>query len=96
MTGLTDSITHFVSGAAPVPEAAARVVRSGFIDTVAAMIAGKSKPVVGTVRQFVAARRSASASIYVYSKLTGKRAGWSPPRRRLAPFALPRHSPSLQ
>jgi len=58
MTGLTDSIAHFVSAGTSVPEEAARIVRTGFIDTISTMIAGRSEPVVGIVRQFVAARRS--------------------------------------
>ncbi len=58
MSGLTDSIAHFVSGSINVPEEAARIVRTGFTDTVATMIAGRNEPVVGIVRQFVAARRS--------------------------------------
>ena len=58
MTSLTDSIAHFVSVGTEVPAEAARIVRTGFIDTVATMIAGRDEPVVGIVRQFVAARRS--------------------------------------
>ncbi len=58
MTGLTDSIAHFVSAGTAVPEEAARIVRTGFIDTISTMIAGRSEPVVGIVREFVAARRS--------------------------------------
>jgi aconitate decarboxylase len=60
MTGLTDSIAQFVSAGAVVPEEAARIVRTGFIDTVATMIAGRNEPVVDIMRQFVAARRSAA------------------------------------
>ena len=58
MTSLTDSIAHFVSVGTEVPAEAARIVRTGFIDTVATMIAGRDEPVVGIVRRFVAARRS--------------------------------------
>ena len=60
MTGLTDSIAHFVSGGTAVPEEAARIVRTGFIDTISTMIAGRDEAVVGIVREFVAARRSAA------------------------------------
>jgi len=60
MTGLTDSIAQFVSSGSAVPEEAARIVRTGFIDTVSTMIAGRNEAVVGIVRQFVAARRSAA------------------------------------
>jgi 2-methylcitrate dehydratase PrpD len=58
MSGLTDSIAHFVSGGTAVPEEAARIVRTGFIDTIATMIAGRNETVVRIVRDFVAARRS--------------------------------------
>ena len=58
MTSLTDSIAHFVSVGTEVPAEAARIVQTGFIDTVATMIAGRDEPVVGIVRRFVAARRS--------------------------------------
>ena len=65
MTGLTDSIAHFVSNGAAVPEDAARIVRTGFIDTIATMIAGRNEPVVGIVRQFVASRRCAAGEARV-------------------------------
>ncbi len=58
MSGLTDSIAHFVSGGTAVPEEAARIVRAGFVDTIATMIAGRNETVVRIVRDFVAARRS--------------------------------------
>jgi 2-methylcitrate dehydratase PrpD len=59
MSGLTDSIAQFVSSGTAVPEDAARIVRTGFIDSIATMIAGRNEAVVGIVRKFVAARRSA-------------------------------------
>jgi 2-methylcitrate dehydratase PrpD len=65
MTGLTNSIAHFVSSGAAVPEDAALIVRTGIIDTIATMIAGKNEPVVGIVRRFVAARRSAAGEARV-------------------------------
>ena len=65
MIGLTDSIAHFVSGGAVVPEEVAALVRTGFIDAIATMIAGRNEPVVGIVRQFVAARRSAAGEARV-------------------------------
>ena len=58
MSGLTDSIAQFVSSRPEVPEEAARIVRTGFIDTLSTMIAGRDEPVVGIVRKFVAARGS--------------------------------------
>lgn len=58
MSGLTDSIANFVSKGMTVPEDAARIVRTGFIDTVATMLAGRDEEVVGIVRKFVAARGS--------------------------------------
>jgi len=65
MSGLTDSIAHFVSGGTAVPEAAARIVRTGFIDTISTMIAGRNEDVVGIVRKFVAARQSAASEAQV-------------------------------
>jgi aconitate decarboxylase len=58
MSGLTESIAQFVSGGTAVPEEAARIVRTGFIDTIATMIAGRNETVVRIVRDFVSARRS--------------------------------------
>jgi 2-methylcitrate dehydratase PrpD len=60
MSGLTESIAQFVSAGTSVPEEAARIVRTGFIDTIATMIAGRNEAVVGIVRRFVAARHSAA------------------------------------
>ena len=60
MSGLTDSIAQFVSSRPEVPEEAARIVRTGFIDSLATMIAGRNEPVVGIVRKFVAARGSSA------------------------------------
>ena len=57
--GLTESIAQFVSGGTAGKEAA-RIVRTGFIDTTATMLAGRNEAVVGIVRQFVTARRSAA------------------------------------
>jgi 2-methylcitrate dehydratase PrpD len=60
MSGLTESIAQFVSEGTAVPEEAARIVRTGFIDTIATMIAGRNEAVAGIVRRFVAVRRSAA------------------------------------
>lgn len=62
MTGLTESLSRFAAnpGLRDIPEPAAGIVRTGFIDTVATMIAGRDEPVVRIVRQFVAARKSAA------------------------------------
>lgn len=60
MTGLTESLAHFTAnpGFETLPAAAARIVKTGFIDNVATMIAGRDEPVVRIVRGFVAARKS--------------------------------------
>jgi 2-methylcitrate dehydratase PrpD len=62
MTSLTDSLSRFVANPAfaELPERAIKIVQSGFIDTVATMIAGQREPVVGIVRQFVEERRSSA------------------------------------
>ena len=67
MTGLTESLACFVAnpGFDLVPADAARIVRTGFIDTVATMIAGRDEPVVRIVREFVAARQSAVREAHV-------------------------------
>ena len=60
MTGLTESLARFIAdpGFQTIPAAAARIVRTGFIDTIATMLAGRDEPVVRIVRGFVAARQS--------------------------------------
>jgi len=60
MTGLTAQISGFVAspGLTDIPDGAFEIVRSGFIDTIATMIAGRDEPVVRIVREFVASRRS--------------------------------------
>ncbi|MBI3371746.1 MAG: MmgE/PrpD family protein [Betaproteobacteria bacterium] len=67
MSGLTESLSRFAAnpGLRDVPEQAARIVRTGFIDTVATMIAGRNEPVVRIVRQFVAARKSAAREAHI-------------------------------
>lgn len=65
MNGLTSSIARFVSSGTAVPEAAARIVRTGFIDTIATLLAGRDEPVVRIVREFVAARRSTAQEAQV-------------------------------
>ena len=74
MIGLTEMLARFASRPpfSAAPDAAARVIRNGFIDTVATMIAGRSEPVVQIVRQHVGARRSAAREASVL--LTAERA----------------------
>jgi aconitate decarboxylase len=62
MSELTASLARFVAspGFESVPAAAARIVKTGFIDTIATMIAGRDEPVVRIVRGFVDARKSAA------------------------------------
>lgn len=60
MTGLTESLAHFTAnpGFETLPAEAARIVKTGFIDNIATMIAGRDEPAVRIVREFVAARKS--------------------------------------
>ncbi len=60
MIGLTEKLARFASGPAhtATPEAAARIIRNGFIDTVATTIAGRDESVVRIVRKHVEARQS--------------------------------------
>lgn len=63
MPGLTEDISRFISESARmhIPERAIQIVQSGFIDTIATMIAGSDEPVVQIARQFVRNRQSAVA-----------------------------------
>jgi 2-methylcitrate dehydratase PrpD len=60
MTGLTASLSRFIAnpGFEVLSADAARIVKTGFTDTIATMIAGRTEPVVRIVRDFVAARQS--------------------------------------
>ncbi|MBN8479008.1 MAG: MmgE/PrpD family protein, partial [Burkholderiales bacterium] len=58
MAELTGRIADFVSTPLPVPADVANVVRRGFIDTVATMLAGRGEPVVQVVRRWADRRRS--------------------------------------
>jgi aconitate decarboxylase len=60
MIRLTDALARFASCPpfALAPEAAVRIIRTGFIDTVATMLAGRDQPAVGIIRQLVDGRRS--------------------------------------
>ena len=60
MIHLTEMLARFANrpGFSEVPEDAARIVRSGFIDTVGTMIAGRNEPVVQIVQRHVEARQS--------------------------------------
>lgn len=60
MTGLTETLARFIHepGFSEAPESAERIIRSGVIDTVGTMIAGRDEPVVRILRQHVAHRRS--------------------------------------
>jgi aconitate decarboxylase len=67
MTGLTESLASFVSnpGFETLPAEVAQIVKTGFIDTSATMIAGRNEEVVRIVREFVAARQSGAREAHV-------------------------------
>ena len=60
MSGLTAALARFVAapGIDVVPDDLLRLVKPGFIDSVATMLAGRAEPVVGVVRRFAAPRLS--------------------------------------
>jgi 2-methylcitrate dehydratase PrpD len=66
-TGLTESLSRFIAnpGLDTLPAEAARIIKTGFTDTVATMIAGRDEPVVRIVREFVAARQSGAREAQV-------------------------------
>lgn len=59
--GLTATLAEYVAGAAsrPMTQELQRIVRNGFIDTVAVMIAGRNETVTRIARQWVRTRASA-------------------------------------
>ena len=63
--GLTELLARFIAAPLDAPEAALRIANSGFIDTVATLLAGRGEPVVDAVRAFVRARKSAAADASV-------------------------------
>jgi 2-methylcitrate dehydratase PrpD len=62
MPGLTQSLAEFVQAPqfGELPERAVGIIQTGFIDTIATMIAGRHEPVVDIVQRFVAARGSSA------------------------------------
>ena len=65
MTGLTAALAAFVHQPdlpAQLPPEAVRIIKTGFADTLATMIAGRDEPVVQITRQFVAARHPATGA----------------------------------
>jgi len=67
MAGLTAEIAAFASnpGFDAIPEDVASIIRSGFIDTIGTMIAGRDEPAVRLVRAQVAERRSGAMEAMV-------------------------------
>src|SRR5687768_16077248 len=61
MEGLTAALERFASGEPPrLPDHAVAIIRSGFIDTVATIIAGREEPVVQIVRRRAPEKAGAS------------------------------------
>ncbi len=60
MAGLTSELARFVAqpGFDNVPREAVRIIRSGFVDTIATMLAGRAEAVTSIVRTHVHAKRS--------------------------------------
>lgn len=60
MNRLTETLARFVhaSATAQVPTAAAQIIRTGVIDNIGTMLAGRKEPIVEIVRRHVAARQS--------------------------------------
>jgi 2-methylcitrate dehydratase PrpD len=63
MNGLTETLARYVSASAsaPVPAAAAQIIRTGVIDNIGTMLAGRDEPIVAIVRRHVAARQPGAA-----------------------------------
>ena len=75
MDGLTRQMAAFVArpGLDRIPDEALRIIRSGFIDTIATMLAGCGEPVTKLVREHVRAKRSdlAEASLLLGRERAG-------------------------
>ncbi len=67
-TGLTESLARFIAnpGFEAIPAQAARIVKTGFIDTIATIIAGRNEPVVRIVREFVTARQAGVREAHIF------------------------------
>ncbi len=67
MSGLTATLARFTAdpGFRVVPQEAARIVTTGFIDSIATLLAGRDEPVVGILTQYVAAKNSAAREAHV-------------------------------
>jgi 2-methylcitrate dehydratase PrpD len=67
MAGLTDSLSRFASnpGFATLPEPASAIIKMGFTDAIATMIAGRNAKVVQIVREFVRQRQSSASEAQV-------------------------------
>jgi 2-methylcitrate dehydratase PrpD len=63
MQGLTSQLAAFVAqpGLDRIPDEAIRIIRSGFVDTIATLLAGRDEPVTKLVRDHVRAKRSSLA-----------------------------------
>lgn len=75
MDGLTGQLAGFVArtGIGRIPDEAACIIRAGFIDAVATMLAGRDQPVTELVREHVRAKRSdlAEASLLLGQERAG-------------------------
>ncbi|HSQ05655.1 MAG TPA: MmgE/PrpD family protein [Burkholderiales bacterium] len=68
MTALTQSLARFVChpGFDGPPAAALAIAKTGFIDTVATMIAGRDEPVVTIVRELVTEKKSSAREARIF------------------------------
>lgn len=65
MSGLTAALAAFVHQPGwpqTLPDEAVRIIKTGFADTLATLVAGRDEPVVKIARQFVAARHPAAGA----------------------------------
>ena len=89
MSRLTEELARFAAhpGFGALPQRAIDIVQSGFIDTIATMIAGRDEPVVGIVRRFVAERQSSAREASLLFGATMAASGLT-----AAPDALEHHA----
>ena len=74
MSGLTGQLDDFIArpGALDLDARVLGIVRTGFIDTVGVMLAGRDEPVTAIVRRFVNAGHCAAADADVIASIRSR------------------------
>ena len=76
--GLTCSLGRFIADLSPnrVPDEAARIARTGFIDCVGTMIAGRMQPCTQILKDVLAPGKGPATLYFSGEQSPGPEAGW--------------------